>query len=626
MTDPPLCLALESGYDTEMPASAAPGKALRVRLKPADPFDLIRLLARSQNDPRKAVAELVQNSLDAGATEITVQRFRKARVVSLSVLDNGRGVLPERDRRDALQFLATNIGHSIKRRLTAQERLKLMQLGQYGIGLLGFWSVGRLLSLRSRVESSDVWVVRLEEDKPDVLIEPERGQKILLPTWTEVVIQDLHPAAQRLLTGRKLADYLGFELRGQLLQREVRLRVVDRLAHGRAQQDFPIKPPRFQGVPLKEISEWPVEGYAPLRVEIHYLPEEHGTGHVTLACSGAVVVDDVTLLEAGDLKIRPWDSGRLTGIIDAPFLDVAPGTRRGIVPNAKAEAFLKAMCDLAVKVGEWLSKFEEARTREADQALHKRLRQVFKDLSKRLPYVELFPVEQGNGQPGPEEALKGAEQNEAATGVQEEAPAEEVDLPLLDAGPLESAKIVPGSCKIAVGAEKTLVARPMDTTGRTLREGVTFRWTMAGGPGRIDERGGAKAVYFAEAAGQVRIAVDARQGERSATAEATIEVLEEMESPAGEDIGIPEPIEVKDPGGSWRSRIQDGKWEFNGSHPDYLLMATEPSKRFRYLATLLAKELVVRQVAGGPNEERLLESLVQILATIEDRLGRPPRK
>jgi len=44
------------------------------------------------------------------------------------------------------------------------------------------------------------------------------------------------------------------------------------------------------------------------------------------------------------------------------------------------------------------------------------------------------------------------------------------------------------------------------------------------------------------------------------------------------------------------------------------------------LATLLAKELVVRQVAGGPNEERLLESLVQILATIEDRLGRPPRK
>jgi len=30
-----------------------------VALRPADPFELIRWLARSQSDPRKAVAELV---------------------------------------------------------------------------------------------------------------------------------------------------------------------------------------------------------------------------------------------------------------------------------------------------------------------------------------------------------------------------------------------------------------------------------------------------------------------------------------------------------------------------------------------------------------------------------------
>jgi hypothetical protein len=38
-------------------------------LRPADPFDLIRWLARSQSDPRKAVAELVQNSIDAHGAE-----------------------------------------------------------------------------------------------------------------------------------------------------------------------------------------------------------------------------------------------------------------------------------------------------------------------------------------------------------------------------------------------------------------------------------------------------------------------------------------------------------------------------------------------------------------------------
>jgi len=85
-------------------------------------------------------------------------------------------------------------------------------------------------------------------------------------------------------------------------------------------------------------------------------------------------------------------------------------------------------------------------------------------------------------------------------------------------------------------------------------------------------------------------------------------------------------VEVEDPTGRWRSRIGDGRWEFNGSHPDYLLVAADPARRFRYLATLLAKEVVLRQVAGGPQEDRLLESLVEVIAAIEERLGRAPRR
>ena len=46
----------------------------RVRLQPADAFDLIRWLARSQSDPRKAVAELVQNAIDANARTIAIER------------------------------------------------------------------------------------------------------------------------------------------------------------------------------------------------------------------------------------------------------------------------------------------------------------------------------------------------------------------------------------------------------------------------------------------------------------------------------------------------------------------------------------------------------------------------
>lgn len=603
------------------PRPAAEPRALRVRLKPADPFDLIRLLARSQNDPRKAVAELVQNSLDAGATEVTVTRSRKSGVVCLAVHDNGRGVLPELERPAALQHIATHIGHSYKRHLTPEERYKLLQLGKYGIGLLGFWSVGRFLAIRSRVAGSEAYVLSLEEEKADGTVAPDRGQRSLEPTWTEVAIRDLHPTAQRVLTGHKLAEYLSFELRGQLLQREARVRVLDRLARGRAQQDFPVRPLRFQGVPFGEVREWPVAGQPPIRVELHYLPEEHGTGRVTLACGGTTVSDDLTQLEAADLRHSPWDTGRLTGIIDAPFLDVAPGTRRGIVPNGKAEAFLAAMRLLGERVGAWLARFSEARAREADQALRSRLRQVFRDLAKKLPHVELFPVQSGSGQPGPGGALASAPE-----ALPEAAPAEEGEGPeLYPPGPVETLRIVPGAFRLAVGAEKRLQAKALDASGRAVREGVEYVWALASGPGALSAAAGAQVVYRAEAAGSARVTLSATQGGRTLLAAAEAEVLEKLDASEGEEIGIPEPVEVKDAPGRWRSRVREGRWEFNGSHPDYLMAAADGSRRFRYLAMLLAKELVVRQVAGGPSEERLLESLVEILTAIEERLGRPPR-
>jgi hypothetical protein len=48
------------------PTPRATGE-MRGKLRPHDPFELIRWLAFSQPDPRKALSELVQNSLDAGA-------------------------------------------------------------------------------------------------------------------------------------------------------------------------------------------------------------------------------------------------------------------------------------------------------------------------------------------------------------------------------------------------------------------------------------------------------------------------------------------------------------------------------------------------------------------------------
>src|SRR5207244_10754203 len=116
----------------------------RGRLKAHDPFELIRWRALSQPDPRKALAELVQNSLDAGARKIRVSRLRERGVVCLKIFDDGDGVIPELDRQEALRYIATHVGHSRKRDLSPQQRLALMTQGQSGIGLLGFWRLGAM--------------------------------------------------------------------------------------------------------------------------------------------------------------------------------------------------------------------------------------------------------------------------------------------------------------------------------------------------------------------------------------------------------------------------------------------------------------------------------------------------
>ena len=83
---------------------------VRGKLRPHDPFELIRWLALSQPDPRKALAELVQNSLDAGARHIRVTRKRERGAPCLRILDDGDGVIPEMDRPDALKYIATHVG------------------------------------------------------------------------------------------------------------------------------------------------------------------------------------------------------------------------------------------------------------------------------------------------------------------------------------------------------------------------------------------------------------------------------------------------------------------------------------------------------------------------------------
>src|SRR5712691_3139583 len=73
----------------------------RGKLRIGDDWNAIRIIALSQGNPLKAIAELVENSIDAHAKTITIIRGREHGEHCLTVKDDGDGVPrdPNGDRR-----------------------------------------------------------------------------------------------------------------------------------------------------------------------------------------------------------------------------------------------------------------------------------------------------------------------------------------------------------------------------------------------------------------------------------------------------------------------------------------------------------------------------------------------
>jgi hypothetical protein len=501
------------------------------RLRAADPFELIRWLARSQTDARKAVAELVQNSLDAQARTVTVTRVRERGVTCLRVRDDGEGVIPDLPRPEALGYVATHIGHSRKRNLTPEQRREMLLQGQYGIGLLGFWSIGAELELRSQVAGGTPWVLRMWEDRPSFEVAPLRGRLRLEGTWTEVIVRRLHRPALASLTGRRVGDYLAAELRGQLVARGVTITVHDRMARGRAQKVRRVEPVRFAGtrLPLPELV--PVPGHDPLRVELYLLPGGDEPGHVGVACGGTIVYEQLAQALDGRFTHEPWLTARLTGLLDFAGFTVAPGSRRGVLLDEAAAAFAGVVEEtLAPQVRALLAEEDRRRAAAIEAGLVQKLERAFRDLAREAPEYEFFAVQARNvGVPGPEAppaagATLEAEPPEASGEDAEDIPQ------LLPPGPLARVEIVPSRTRVERWGERRLRARPLDADGRRVN-GVACHWEVAAGSGTLEPAGATQAVFRAgDGLGASTIAVVASADGVEVRGTATVDVVEEIEA------------------------------------------------------------------------------------------------
>src|SRR5271165_898118 len=215
------------------------------KLRIGDDWNAIRIIALSQSNPLKAIAELVENSIDAHARKITITRGREHGEHYLAIRDDGDGVPRDVNGIPDFRYAATHICDSVKRRLKSQGTGAGIQ-GEFGIGLLSFWTVGERLVMTSTGSDQRAYQMTMNKGDPSYEMSPRRV--LFAERGTEVRISPLLEGI-RTLSGEKIQWYLASELRDRIRSSGVRISVMDKLAR----KQLEVEPRQFDGRLLHQL-------------------------------------------------------------------------------------------------------------------------------------------------------------------------------------------------------------------------------------------------------------------------------------------------------------------------------------------------------------------------------------
>ena len=582
------------------------------RLRIGDDWNAITIIALSQSNPLKAVAEFVENSIDARAKQIVIVRGKEQGEPYLSITDDGEGIPRDETGVPNFRYVATHIGDSLKRRLKAQGSTGIQ--GEFGIGLLSFWTVGEELTLTSAGADGRVYQMRMRKGDPGYTV---TGRNALLSRpGTELKIKPLL-AGIRQMSGEKIQWYLASELRDRIRQSGVELRVVDR----HARREYRVEPRRFSGRLLHDLPS----GSTPLG-EVYlelYLAEPAPENQVGLYRSGTRVLVNISELDA--FQHAPWTTGFLQGIVDAPFLNLTPGTRSGVIQDQAFQALLDVLAPVEARLSQIVDEQRRAEEEQASRHILRAIQRAFQEALLALPaeQYDWFEVRGRGGAHAGAPGAEGATLDEPKVHEGEGEPAQKEFFGY--AGPLFSVRVSPTSCVVPVNGTRTLRAVARDRSHRTVEEGVAFSWTITGGGGQLENADGEIVTFRAAAEpGLTGLRVTARQGDVVCDAEGTITITESLlaeTEPASNRQGLPDYTFERAPGELWRSRYdaEQNVIVINNGHRDFVYASRSSAMKLRYIARLFVKELVLRNFPGQPAAE-LLERMVELSLYTEEHL------
>ena len=595
----------------------------RGKLKIGDDWNAIRIIALSQSNPLKAIAEFVENSIDADAKTITITRGREHRGYYLAIKDDGNGVPRDADGRPNFKYVATHICNSIKRRLKADGNGKGVQ-GEFGIGLLSFWTLGDTLTMISIGADHRSYQMTMHKGDPRYDVSPRRV--LFAEKGTELRVSPLLEGI-RTLSGEKIQWYLASELRDRITDAHVRVTVIDRLSR----KQYEVEPRQFEGRLLHQLPliRAPCgDAYAEL-----YLAEPAESSRVALTRSGTRVMEDLASLPG--LDHSPWSSRYVQGLIDVPFLNLTPGTRSGIILDERYAALVAALEPIEAHVKGLIEEQQRAEEEQASQQSLRAIQRAFHEALLALPREEYdwFDVpgharrERGPGKPNGDGTMGASQVEAAVTGLVEPASGDAPQRQFFDyAGPLYSVVISPAASTIPLNEVRRFRALPRDRSRRRVHENLRFNWEILEGDGSFQGVGDQEVEYRAPAIPSLaRLRVTVIQRETACSAEALVTITDSLEAAMSSAVvttrGLPGYTFERAAGELWRCRFDTERniIVVNSGHRDFVFATRNRALQLRYLVRLYVKELVLKNFAGLPDDQ-LLDRMIELSLYAEEKL------
>jgi len=593
------------------------------KLKIGDDWNAIRIIALSQSNPLKAIAEFVENSIDAHARTIVITRGKDHGAHYLSIKDDGDGVPRDAEGLPDFKYVATHICDSIKRHLKLDGNGSGLQ-GEFGIGLLSFWIVGDTLTLTST--GADQRAYQMTMSKGDSRYEVTPRRVLFGERGTELKISPILEGI-RTLSGEKIQWYLASELRDRIRAAQVRVTVIDKLAR----KQYEVEPRQFEGRLLHQLPAIKTH-FGDAYAEI-YLAEPEESAKVALTRLGTRVIEDLGSLPG--LEHAPWNSRYLQGLIDVPFLNITPGTRSGVVQDERFAALMDALEPLEKHLTALIEQQQRAEEEQASQQALKAIQRAFHEALLALPPEEYdwFDVQararrevSGARSPGEPDGTS-VDFKESAVGVRESPANDPPQRQFFEiAGPLFGVIISPATSNVSLGCRRKFHALPRDRSRRRVTEELTFAWRITAGDGSLQGSTDQEVEFIASALpGLTKLEVTVNQRDTTVLADALITVTDSLETAMNPVMlnsrGLPGYTFERAAGELWRSRFDADRniIVVNSGHRDFVFATRNRALQLRYLVRLYVKELVLRNFAGLPSDQ-LLERMVELSLYAEEKL------